>query len=666
MNPDSQESLYHDPLPPTNEDVAPAEGTHSSSPLPPTPVRDTPSTVSTTSSAAERLAHLQGVRKRTSSVVSAQTNSDGTIPNRPPSTPIDPEEEEAEKVLNSELVSDEELSTRNLASLVKNALIDLFIIVPIMTIPSLLVFLLCNFTAYEPWNVKGPDGLHVCMEFIRYNIFAVLAYILLVVADILSLVIPETVLLWTEGLQKNAAVFYLRHQMRALIAVRHYVTAAVWLLALMPLAGFWLYKSSFMTTMEFFTKFAEKMETTKAEPAELDKLKLAKAKSDSFHSQLEAFLLILSLFSVAIAFEKYVIEMIRLYFHRRVCAQRIHDSNIQFKLVSRLYEAITKGKPKILSRDRLKDRSDDYQLEQDRTMLLTSYHRAKSVAKTIFRSLVPSDRDHLIADDFKEWLADYQLAFDVFDTKKAGQISQDQLEGVVISIYEDRVNLMRSLVGNSRLIDRLDSIFLVFAVIVVSGMSSPVFDLGITKILSALSVLMAGFAFIFKDAAKSIFDSMIFVFIQNTFDVGDRILIDDESFVVEHMDLLTSKFVRWDGVTVYIPNSVLSGKAIVNVRRSEDQCERVALALRSNTTTESLWKFRSVLQDKLINDKFNYTGQLEIVDFDKMPADASNLTLSVVAQMRGNFQNPVKRNQLKADLLSKIEASLAESNIARA
>lgn len=647
-----EESLYHDSV---SIDEVPYS-------IPPTPVRESPA--STTSSAAERVAHLQELRGSSGSVASITTNPDGTIPNRPPKEPLDPDDEAAEKTLNAELVSDEELSARQMEQIVYSALFDLFVMMPLMVIPSVLVFLFADFNWYWPVDVKGLDAkTNPYMEFIRYNTFAAMAYALFVIADAFSLIIPEAVLISTND-SKLPSIYHVRRQMRALISIRKHVGVAIWLLSLLPLGGLWLYKSSLLTPLSLFSEFFASTET-KGAAGKIDKEAVARVESMVLHQQIESFLLAASMFAVILAFEKFLIETIRLHFHKNAFAERIVENNSKFAILGQLYESVTQGKPRILARGNRVQHREILDQRYEDIMYLTSIHRAKSISRTIFRSLLSQNRDHLLKEDFEHWTPDAASVFDVFDPDRTGKVTAEGMESVVVDIYEQRQNLFNSMIGNSRIVNRLDTIFLICALLIGVSMTTPVFDFGIAKILSAIAVFTAGAAFLLQPAAKDIFDSLIFVFVQHVFDVGDRVIIDDESYIVEKIEIMNTTMCRWDGVTVYIPNSTLSSKVIYNIRRSGDQYERVALSLKSDTATASVWKFRSILKDKLAAHATYYTGLVDIADFDKLTADSASQSLTVVAQVRGNFQNIARRNLIKEDLLSKIEASLAEANISR-
>jgi small-conductance mechanosensitive channel len=53
------------------------------------------------------------------------------------------------------------------------------------------------------------------------------------------------------------------------------------------------------------------------------------------------------------------------------------------------------------------------------------------------------------------------------------------------------------------------------------------------KLLVAFSSILLPSVFVFGNAARSTFESLIFLFIVHPFDVGDRILVDGVSLLVE-------------------------------------------------------------------------------------------------------------------------------------
>lgn len=672
-------------------------------PSPPMPIRDvttpiTPAdsddTLSTTSSVSSRLGHLedqrrlhsqarqaQAARNSVTSILSAQSRKSAKVPddepirNSPHEATGDEDEKEVEKVLDAEMVSDEEISARDLGALVKAAYFDLCVVLPIMFIPTILLYFMVDDHTYNIANMKDVLYMNPTMECIRYNIFATIAYGLYVIYDVLSLVIPEAVLLFTpvsKDASKNVAIKFIRAQMQLFINVRKHIAMSVWLMTLIPLASILLYESMFVTPWEVVAKLAEakadkavNSATTKIEQEQL----LADGKNSMIQRNIEIVLVLLAIFSSVLAVEKYMMQMIALNFHRMAFADRISNVNRRFGYLLKLYEAVKFGKPRVLaaSSTSLLDIDSSADLSIDKGLHLTSVHRAKSVSKLIFRTLMPenSGRDYLLPQDFEKWTNKPMETFATFDMDESGQITEEILEEAIIDIYVCRENVSRGLKSNGKIVKKLDNLFMIIALCIGAVLITPIFDVGASKLFMSIGVMSTGLGFLFHSTAKSCFESLLFVFIQHPFDVGDRVVIDDETFVIEDVEVFTTKMIRWDGVMVYITNSSLCSKTIQNIRRSENQLESLALKIKGDASTESLWTFRQELQKELKAHQSSFTGEVDLANLDKLPSNNEPLSLTVLAQVRGNFQNPAKRNARKSEFLEIVDKALQNSNLTK-
>lgn len=95
-------------------------------------------------------------------------------------------------------------------------------------------------------------------------------------------------------------------------------------------------------------------------------------------------------------------------------------------------------------------------------------------------------------------------------------------------------------------------------------------------------------SWLFALTAQEILASIIFVFIKHVYDVGDRVDIDGESYVVKEMALLSTIFRRTDGKIVQAPHSILNTKFIQNVRRSGPITESFAWDVDFTTSLEKV------------------------------------------------------------------------------
>lgn len=165
---------------------------------------------------------------------------------------------------------------------------------------------------------------------------------------------------------------------------------------------------------------------------------------------------------------------------------------------------------------------------------------------------------------------------------------------------------------------RLASAIVVVIIIVVSLLVMGVATIKVVFVVTS-QLLLVGF--MFQNTCKTIFESIIFVFVMHPFDVGDRCVIDgvqvkrDGLFlykrkaiifkilidcklqmIVEEMNILTTVFLRYDMEKIYYPNSVLLTKPISNFRRSPDMGDTVDFTIDVSTPVEDINALKKAIQ----------------------------------------------------------------------
>ncbi|CEG83691.1 hypothetical protein RMATCC62417_17570 [Rhizopus microsporus] len=160
-----------------------------------------------------------------------------------------------------------------------------------------------------------------------------------------------------------------------------------------------------------------------------------------------------------------------------------------------------------------------------------------------------------------------------------------------------RKNLSRSMRDLSQATGKLDIILVIVFTIVWVIIVCAAFGVNVGTDLMPLWSAFVAASFIFGTSAKDAFEAIIFVFITHPFDVGDRVLIGTESWMVHEVGLLVTTFLKWDGSVVYAKNSVLSTQYIINVRRSGRTGETNELQIHFNTPTWKIKKLISHMQE---------------------------------------------------------------------
>lgn len=223
---------------------------------------------------------------------------------------------------------------------------------------------------------------------------------------------------------------------------------------------------------------------------------------------------------------------------------------------------------------------------------INSPQEAKKLAKTIFTSFRGRHhRSYLVLSDFEPaypTLAEAREAFAVFDRDGNGDISQSEIKNTVLAVYKERRFLMKAIGDTNHAVSQLDLIMLIIAFILIMFEAFAIFNVDVSKTLTTFYTLGIAFAFIFKESAQNVFDSIVFIFVTHAMDTGDRIMIGDAVMVVTKMSLLSSQFTLADGTDMYVANSVLANLMITNFRRSGYQWENFMIQVDINTTLEQL------------------------------------------------------------------------------
>lgn len=223
---------------------------------------------------------------------------------------------------------------------------------------------------------------------------------------------------------------------------------------------------------------------------------------------------------------------------------------------------------------------------------INSPAEAKRLAKSIFNAFRGRHRrPYLVLSDFQAayaTVAEAKEAFSVFDNDGNGDISQSEIKNAILETYKERRFLMKAISDTNHAVGQLDLIFLILAFVLIMFEAFAIFNVDVSKTLTTFYTLGIAFAFIFKESAQNVFDSIIFIFVTHAMDTGDRIMLGDAVMVVTKMSLLSSEFTLADGTDMYVANSVLAAMMIVNLRRSGYQWENFTIQVDMKTTLEQL------------------------------------------------------------------------------
>ncbi|KAF7330761.1 EF-hand domain-containing protein [Mycena venus] len=256
---------------------------------------------------------------------------------------------------------------------------------------------------------------------------------------------------------------------------------------------------------------------------------------------------------------------------------------------------------------------------------VNSPSEAKRLARSIYMRFKSPSRNYILPADFHPafpTVEEADAAFRVFDKDNNGDLSRAELKTTLMKVYKERRFLARAMRDVGAALKTLDNMLLFLALIVQFFISLSVFGVNVTSSLTSVYTLGIGASFIFKTAASSAFDSIMFLFVTHPFDTGDRCFIDNEVMVVKKMTLFATVFTRWDGTESYYFNSQLTNKFITNVRRSGKMFESLTMQVAWRTPLAKLDALEAAMNTWLSTEQNRWfvpgTGvTLQHIDFQR-------------------------------------------------
>ena len=147
---------------------------------------------------------------------------------------------------------------------------------------------------------------------------------------------------------------------------------------------------------------------------------------------------------------------------------------------------------------------------------VTNSSEAKRLARLIYSRFRQGRKKYLLPQDFHPAFPtpeEAEKAFRVFDKDNNGDISRREIKTVLLKVYKERRFLSRSMRDIGAALKTLDRILLFFALVVLFFISLSVFGVEVGSSLSSVYTVGIAASFIFKNAASSAFDAIMFLFV---------------------------------------------------------------------------------------------------------------------------------------------------------
>ncbi|KAK6232650.1 Mechanosensitive ion channel MscS - like 6 [Theobroma cacao] len=295
---------------------------------------------------------------------------------------------------------------------------------------------------------------------------------------------------------------------------------------------------------------------------------------------------------------------------------------------------------------------------------INSEWEARTCAQKIFKNVAKPGAKYIDEEDLLRFLISEEVhtIVPLFEgALETGKISKSSFRNWVVHAYVERKALAHSLNDTKTAVQQLHRLASAIVSVIIIVVSLLVMGVATIKVVFVVTSQLLLVGFMFQNTCKTIFESIIFVFVMHPFDVGDRCVIDDVQMIVEEMNILTTVFLRYDMEKIYYPNSVLITKPISNFRRSPDMGDSVDFNIDFSTPAEDINALKKAIQ-LYIESKPKYWSPKHTVIF-KAIENMDKMKLVLCVQHTMNHQNYGEKSARRSELVFELKKIFETLNI---
>ncbi|KAF3910477.1 hypothetical protein ABW20_dc0109280 [Dactylellina cionopaga] len=286
----------------------------------------------------------------------------------------------------------------------------------------------------------------------------------------------------------------------------------------------------------------------------------------------------------------------------------------------------------------------------------------EALGRRIWMSFVEEGKEALYMEDFIEVLGldrteEAKAAFIMLDKDENGDISLDEMIGMLLEVARERKTLAKSMGDIDSAISALNSLLSVIVFIVIIFVFVAFMNQNFVTTLGTAGATLLSLSFVFAATAQEILGSCIFIFVKHPYDVGDRIDLDCKEYIVEHISLLYTVFRQVEtNKFVQVPNNILNGKYVENVSRSGPMRETVIFSVHFDTSMRDLMLLKSELMTFVEENSRDFRHDNLNVEINGVKLDS--LELKVEIRYKGNWADQPKRVERRNKFMSALVAAL--------
>lgn len=373
-----------------------------------------------------------------------------------------------------------------------------------------------------------------------------------------------------------------------------------------------------------------------------------------------------SCLSAVLFFEKLLVNILTSEMKKSSFRNRIWDANYKtyvFKKLAAIAEAVPRGQYEVqLAMHSVQNDYDTGYFLRHNDLDITTEDKAEGVAESIFAYLDIDTLDYDQITTYFQNRPEEVIQYLGNTNKPPEEISIDfeKLRQRAVELCRERNDIKRSLFDRDSIIRKLDLILL-GGVLFASALGFLfLINVDYKFYLTSVGPFLFAFSWIFQDSIKDLYKCFVFHLISHPYDVGDRVIIDDQENIVVRIDLLYTTFTNNNNRLAYIPNTSLFGKKIDNVRRSRNQYEQLTVYVDQNVRYKTLDDLKHKLEDLCKEKETVFTGHAYIREVSKAE---DKLQVTLALEHNSNFQDINEKYKRRKESIDVVEQALSETGI---
>ncbi|CAN1240194.1 Mechanosensitive ion channel protein 10 [Linum grandiflorum] len=261
---------------------------------------------------------------------------------------------------------------------------------------------------------------------------------------------------------------------------------------------------------------------------------------------------------------------------------------------------------------------------------------ARNAAKRVFKNVAKPGAKYIDEADLMKFLKRIEIhtILPFFEgALETGKISKSSFRNWVVRAYLERKSLAHSLNDTRTAVQQLHKLASAVVAVIIVVVTILVMGLANLQVIFFVTTQLVVVGVIFQNMCRTVFESIVFVFMMHPFDIGDRCVVD--------------------GVQIYYPNSILLTKPISNFYRSPEMSDTVEFSVDISTPMDTINSLRKVIQ-LYIESKPNYWNPTHAVTVREI--EPSNLMkMALCVQHTINHQNFIERNYRLTELILELK-----------